>query len=56
MPIADQFWGGSLWHVRSVWLQLGHRSRKEELTPQQIQERSQVFGAALRQEAVRHKR
>src|SRR5947209_6572123 len=41
MPLADQFWGDRYGHVRDpfgfVW---AISSRKEELTPQEIQERA----------------
>jgi PhnB protein len=49
-PIADQFWGDRYGHVRDpfgfVW---AIASRKEELTPEQMQERAaKAFGAGSR--------
>ena len=46
MPLADQFWGDRYGHVRDpfgfVW---AISSRKEELTPEQMQERAaKAFG------------
>jgi PhnB protein len=46
MPIADQFWGDRYGHVRDpfgfVW---AIASRKEDLTPEQMQERAaKAFG------------
>lgn len=49
MPLADQFWGDRYGHVRDpfgfVW---AIASRKEELTPEQMQERAAKFMAGGR--------